>query len=311
MTTLVYLVIYAAVLAFLAACAWRAVRYARLPAHLRWELYPVPHEEAERVRHGGSYFETVDWWTKPNRFNLAGELKVMIPEMLFLKALREYNRKLWYRSFPFHFGLYLLAGSLAVLVAAAVGSLVLPAGAGESAAGTLRIVYTVTGGCGVVLAMAGAAGLLHRRLTDPGLRTYTAPGDIFNLIFFLAALGVPGAAYLLRGPGAPDALALTRGLLTFDTAVSVPPLLSLGLALGALLLAYIPLTHMSHFIAKYFTYHNIRWDDLPTAKSAEIQKKFAEYLTLRPTWAADHIGADGAKTWADVATTMPSTGARK
>ena len=33
----------------------------------------------------------------------------MVPEMLFLHGLRTFNRSLWYRSFPFHFGLYLLA----------------------------------------------------------------------------------------------------------------------------------------------------------------------------------------------------------
>ena len=35
----------------------------------------------------------------------------MIPEMLLLKGLWEFNRKLWYRSFPFHFGLYILIGA--------------------------------------------------------------------------------------------------------------------------------------------------------------------------------------------------------
>ena len=40
--------------------------------------------------------------------SLFGELKVMVPEILFLVALREHNQKLWTRSFPFHFGLYLV-----------------------------------------------------------------------------------------------------------------------------------------------------------------------------------------------------------
>ena len=42
--------------------------------------------------------------------SLMGELKVMVPEILFLVALKEHNKKLWYRSFPFHFGLYLVVG---------------------------------------------------------------------------------------------------------------------------------------------------------------------------------------------------------
>jgi hypothetical protein len=34
------------------------------------------------VEHGGSRFEEVDWWTKPTRFRLVGELKFIVPEML-------------------------------------------------------------------------------------------------------------------------------------------------------------------------------------------------------------------------------------
>ena len=311
MTALVYAVIYASVLLFIAACAVRTIRYARLPVHLRWELYPVPHEEAERAKHGGSYFESVDWWTKPSHFNLAGEMKVMIPEMLFLKALREFNPKLWRRSFLFHFGLYLLAGTIALVLAAALGAMFAPDPMAGFVGSALRILYTATGACGAAMAIAGAAGLLHRRLTDPDLKNYTAPGDIFNLAFFIAALGSIAAGYLLRGPHAPGLRALTQGLLTFNTGMDVPAVLAAGLVLGALLVAYIPLTHMSHFIAKYFTYHSIRWDDMPSAKSAALRRKIAEYLTLRPTWGARHIGADGVKTWAEIAAANPSVGAKK
>jgi nitrate reductase gamma subunit len=84
-----------------------------------------------------------------------------------------------------------------------------------------------------------------------------------------------------------------------------------GLVLSALLTAYIPLTHMSHFIAKYFTYHTVRWDDRPNLKGSDLAKKVAEYLTYRPRWAARHIGADGVKTWADIAASNPAQGVKK
>jgi len=197
------------------------------------------------------------------------------------------------------------------VVAAALGAIFVPVLLTGFLGSVLRVLYTATGACGAAMAIAGAAGLLHRRLTGPDLKNYTAPGDIFNLVFFIAALGCLAAGYLLRGPGMPGVRAFAQGLLTFDTAVQAPAVLAVGLILSALLVAYIPLTHMSHFIAKYFTYHNIRWDDLPTARSAELRKKIAEYLTFRPTWAARHIGADGTKTWAEIATTNPSAGAKK
>jgi hypothetical protein len=82
MTTFLYLIRYLAAVVFGLACLVRIAVYARAPMHLHWELYPVPHEDPARVEHGGSRFEEVDWWTKPTRFRLVGELKFMVPEML-------------------------------------------------------------------------------------------------------------------------------------------------------------------------------------------------------------------------------------
>jgi len=75
--------------------------------------------------------------------------------------------------------------------------------------------------------------------------------------------------------------------------------------MAALLAAYVPATHMSHFIAKYFTYHSVRWDDRPAGGNRRLQERFAEYLAYRPTWAARHVGADGQRTWADIAAGSP------
>jgi nitrate reductase gamma subunit len=282
-----------------------------LPLHLRWELYPVPHEEPGRAKHGGSYFEETDWWKKAIPFNLAGELKSMLPEMLFQKGLWEFNRTMWFLSFPFHFGLYLLVGSTALLMASALFSMLAPLYASGNIGLILHYTYTVGWLAGAALTVAGALGLLLRRLNDTELRTYTVPSDIFNLLFFVVTLGCLLAGYLLRPQGAPKALALAQGILTFDTKLHFPILLTPGLLLGALLVAYIPMTPMSHFIAKYFTYHAVRWDDRPSLKGSKLEKRMAEYLTYRPRWAAPHVGADGARTWADIASAKPAGGSRK
>jgi hypothetical protein len=71
------------------------------------------------------------------------------------------------------------------------------------------------------------------------------------------------------------------------------------------------MTHMSHFIAKYFTYHAVRWDDRPSQRGGVLEKRVAEYLTYRPRWAAPHVGADGARTWADIASANPARGGKK
>ncbi len=307
MTAILYGLIYLGILSFLIASVARAVSYARQPIHLRWELYPVPHESPERVKHGGSYFEEMDWWTKTSKFNWVSEMKFMLPEILFLKGLWEFNRPLWWRSFPFHFGLYLLIGSLMLVLLSALLAIFVP-GLAEGALGAVLVgLASVSGAVGAGMTVAGAFGLMLRRLRDPKLQNYTAPGDIFNLLFFIVAFGLVIAGYAMRGPGFPGVVAMAKGLLTFDTSLAVPPLMAAGLALTALLLAYIPLTHMAHFIAKYFTYHSIKWDDMPSSKAVEMQKKLAQYLTYKPHWSAPHIKADGTKTWADIATTNPNS----
>ncbi|MCW5977163.1 MAG: respiratory nitrate reductase subunit gamma [Bryobacteraceae bacterium] len=283
--------IYGAALVFILGCAMRAWKYARMPVHLRWELYPVPHEEPELVGHGGSSFETLNWWNKPARFHLWGEVRFMVPEMVFLKGLWEFNRRLWLCSFPFHFGLYLLAAAAALL-------LVTPE--------RWSWAYEATAVAGSALAIGGAAGLLIRRLATRELRIYTRPGDIFNLAFFIVTLCLLLAAWASQPSGTPGLRTILGSLLTFDSAVQVPPLLAAGLGLAALLAAYIPFTHMSHFIAKYFTYHSVRWDDSSVFRDPDLPRKIAQYLSYRPAWSAPHIGANGTKTWADVAAANPA-----
>ena len=293
MTALLFLLIYAGVLVFAIGCVRRVLQYSRLPVHLRWELYPVPHEAPERVRHGGSYFEESEWWKNERHLNLAGELSFMIPEMLLLKGLWEFNRKLWYRSFPFHFGLYLLIG--AALLGVAGGVL---GGAGA----VVFVIARLFAWSGLTLTVVGGAALFWRRLTDPELRNYSGVGDLFNVGAFALACALVFAGRLTGPmPGLDD---FARALLTFDTSMRLPALASAGLMLGAVIAAYIPYTHMAHFIAKYFTYHTVRWDDAPN--NAQISKRIAEYLSYKPTWSAPHVTAGAGRTWLDVATTNPT-----
>ena len=292
--------VYAGGLIFAAGCIARIVQYARTPLHLRWELYPVPHEAPKRAEHGGSYFEETRWWTQRQRFHAAGDLRAMVPEMFFLKALWQFNRRLWYASFVFHFGLYLaIASALLVAVAAMV------AGVAPAAAGGVAVIYRVLGWTGAVMTLAGALALLLRRLRSAELRNYTTPADVANLIFFVITFATLTAGYLLR-PAGIGAQAMARALLRFDGSASFGGVFSVGLVMAAALAAYIPFTHMSHFIAKYFTYHEVRWDDRANVRGGALEAKLGGYFAYRPTWAATHFGADGKKTWAEIVASDPA-----
>jgi len=284
-----FVFIYLALATSLAASIARILRYARLPLNLRWELYPVPHEDATHAGHGGSYFEDLDWWTKPSRRNALGEWKAMAAEILLLRAMFHHNRRLWRCSYPFHLGLY-----LSILTGlAAVAGLALP--------------WVGLAGC--LLVMAGATGLLIHRIRDRKLRLYSAPADFFNLCFFITAAGLL-ASSKIAGDGLSLA-AVAEALRTFDTTISLPALQAAAMAVAALLIAYIPMTHMAHFIGKYFAYHAIRWSDQPSATLTGVERRIAEYLAYKPDWSAPHVGADGATSWADIASRTPAEGKPK
>ena len=299
-------VTYVSIAVFAAAIAVRALKIARLPIHLRWELYPVAHEKG-RASYGGSYLEEPDWWTKPRESSLLGELKVMIPEIVLLAGVWEHNRKHWLRSFPFHFGLYLLAGLIVLLLVGGIGAaagMTVPADGGFAGKALYHLTYLV-GYAGLGLGLIGAVALLATRTFDLDYREYTKKADYFNLVFFVVTLAVALAAHALADPDFVDLRYFFAQLVTFgllDVASSVSGLTAVEIVLGCLLLAYIPLTHMSHFFTKWFMYHDIRWNDEPNLVGGKIERQVAAVLEYPVSWSASHIRGDGKKTWGDVAT---------
>jgi nitrate reductase gamma subunit len=303
------IVTYVSAATFLLAVIGRTVKILRLPMHVRWELYPVAHEKG-RAHYGGSYLEVPDWWTKKRESSKIGELKVMIPEILLLSGVREHNPRHWVLTFPFHFGLYLLAATIALLLAGGIAS---AAGAEVSAnaGGLLLALHHLTyvvGYIGLALALVGTLALLGRRVFNQDYREYTAGGDYFNLMFFAVTIVVAVAAHVLGDPDFTGLRVFFRRLVTFDlsaagaTASHVFGWTAAEIVLASLLIAYIPLTHMAHFFTKWFMYHDIRWGDEPNIAGGRMEKKIQRVLAYPVSWSAPHIRGDGKKTWADVAT---------
>jgi nitrate reductase gamma subunit len=290
----------AAVLFCAAATAIKMIRIARMPVHLRWDLYPIPHEKGKGA-YGGSYYEEVDWWTKPRAFALVSELKAMALEIFFVHSLFRNNRSLWLVSYPFHIGLYCLVLFALLLVA---GSLMELAGVAVSAAapGAGAIIHYLTllfGAVGWVLTAVGAAGLWLNRLARSELRNASVRSDYFNLAILLA-LSVSG--FVAWAASDPDYAVLRRlvgATLTFGPSGEIPTPVVVQVGLASALLVYFPFTHMTHTFSKFFTYHSVRWEDHPNIRGGRIEKAVTEALGRRLTWAAPHIHQG---TWADAAT---------
>lgn len=282
-----------ALLAFAAAILLRFLRLQRYPLHLRWELYPVPGEGG-RAAHGGSRQEEVDWWTKPRKLDRMRELSAMLAEMVLMKGLFVHNRRLWYRSFPFHFGLYLSAGFGKLL---ALQALLLLLGARPLP--WLLGLTALLGLLGLPLAVGGALALLVLRATDPELRPWTRPAHFFNLGAIALVLGLLGAAWAWEGLAAGPLAVELAGLIAWRPGAFPVP--RAALVATTLLLAYIPLTHMSHFFVKWFTWHRIRWDDEPNVRGGRIEELVRRSLEAPSSWSAEHMRPAEGRRWVDLA----------
>lgn len=295
---IVQVIAYAAVALFLVGVGRRALKYARAPMHLRWELYPVAHEAGRD--HGGSYLEEPDWWTKPRHSSLIGELKVMLPEMLLLVGLWEHNRKLWFVSFPFHAGIYLTVAFLALLLG---GGIAQAAGApvtADSDAAALHYFTIVVGAVGIVSAGLGALGVLFMRLTDPALRLYAVPADYFNLGLILTMAVVGLVSWLSIDQSFTEARGFAQGLVSFEQPADTSGAIVAQSLLLSVFLVYLPFTHMTHFVGKFFTYHFVLWDDAPNLKGSSYEQIIAGLLQRPVAWSAPHV--QSGKSWAEVAT---------
>lgn len=287
--------IYFSILAFLGFSAYKFYQYARLPMHGRWELYPVPKEPGEKGHYGGSYYEDLEWWNKPRVVSHLGEMKEMLKEMLFIKNLFINQKRHWWISYSMHLGIYLLGLWSVLLLAGAVVEIFgqpLTTAEGVSASPWAGMVYYATllsGAAGAVLLTIGAAGLFLRRLFNNTLSRYTTPQEYFNLLFIFA-VAASGLLVWSGDPGFNYGREIMKGLLTVspieaDTALTLHILL-----LGALMI-YIPQTKMSHYVAKYFSFHKVLWENEPNLKGSKTEEMVKKAMSYKPkvSWSAPHI----------------------
>jgi nitrate reductase gamma subunit len=281
---------------FLLVITYRMVAIIRLPIHLRWELAPIPHEKG-KGRYGGSYLEEYEWWNKSRRRARIAPVIYMVKEIFLLRGVWTHNRALWPFTFSLHMGIYLIVGMLFIQVVNAL--LIIAELPLYILAFSLRIASVFALGS-YLLGSLGAISLILKRALDPHLRSFNTFSTYCNLLFLGAVFISGGYAWLHSGDFASDMSLFIKRLITFDAGVTVAFPLSLHLVILLLFILYLPLTDMIHFIAKYFTYHAIRWDDAPQDK--KMEQDLRGLLAQSVTWSAPHVKADGKKNWVDITT---------
>lgn len=292
---LLLIFLYFSLISFTGFSAYKIYQYARMPLHGRWELYPVPKEAGDRGHYGGSYYEDLEWWNKPRKVSRTGEIKEMLKEMLFIKNLFLNQRRHWWISYSMHLGIYLSGLWAVLLLAGAVMELsglpVTKAGGSSGSPWAVQVYYatTVSGAAGAILLAFGSGGLFAKRLLNQTLRGYTAPQEYFNLLF-LCVVALSGLLVWSGDPAFEYGRGIVISLLTCTPIRAGTPLAVHILLLGSLLI-YIPQTKMSHYIAKYFAFHKVLWENEPNLKNSRMEKIVQKALKYKPkaSWSAPHI----------------------
>ena len=165
--------------------------------------------------------------------------------------------------------------------------------------GKLIHFFTIfTGYAGLILSGIGAAGLLQWRISDKEQRRFNSPAEYINLILFVIVVAVTLISQFTYDVNFVILRGYVQSLVTFSAATIPNSLFYFEIVLIAFLIMYIPLTRMSHFVAKYFLYHAVRWNDEPNERGSKIEKSLIELLNQKVGWSAPHIKTG--KSWIEV-----------
>ena len=137
-------------------------------------------------------------------------------------------------------------------------------------------------------------------MTSEELQDYTAPVDFFNLLFLLAVVGTGLISWLTVDTGFITVRDYLKGLVTLSPAAAPGGILTAHIVLFSLFLIYVPFTHMTHFVMKYFMWDKVRFEDEPNLKGSALGSKVAEVLNYKQNWSAPHMHK-GTK-WSETAT---------
>jgi nitrate reductase gamma subunit len=273
-----------------------------MPRHLRWDLYPVPHQGPE-----GSKYQKVDFGQLKPHFSLFHELKEMGLEILLLKKVYINNKKVWMGSFPLHAGLYLgIAWQLLLIVGGLLELNGVPVKAGSPSVFSMLVYYLtlVTGAGSFIAGLFGSLVMLWLRITDEDMRFMSDAVSYVNLAVMIFLFGTGLAAWLFIDPSFHFVRNYTAGLLKLNPVAVQEPLIILQMIAFCLFLMYLPFSRMMHFVGKYFFYHNVMWDDEMMMRNSPMENDIASYLQFKMTWAAPHIRKGGS--WVDQVGEKPS-----
>ncbi len=299
MGTLIVVLTYIAYVFIVVVYSVKIVAWLRMPPHIRWDLYPVIHEE--HYRYGGSYYEQPEWWTKPRPRNTWRSLLYSLKDNFYMGEYYERNRLYWLFLLPWHLGfIFIITFHVLCFFAAAamVAGLDIAAGSAQLAGKGFYYLLLITGGIAFVTGTFGSMGMPIVRLADRGLRNFSMPMNYFNYLFFLVVYASGLLAWLFLDPTLDEYRTYWVGLITL-TPPELHPVTILHIVLFDLFLIYLPFTRSTHYITRILAYFFIRWDDEPNLRGSALEKRILGLLQQKISWEGKHIPKG--KSWVEAA----------
>lgn len=284
---------FGAVFIFLIIVVYRLLSISRQPIHLRWELAPIPHERG-KGKYGGSYLEEFEWWQKPRKHSRIAPIVYMLQEIFLMRGIWKNNRSLWPFSLLLHAGIYLVIITVLLHV---LNALFIVTRVPTSILDVFLNITSILALAGYLAGGLGAIFIILKRRLDGNYRPFTTLSMYFRLVFLGAVFASGLWAWLDAGNFASEMSIFVKNLLILNTGATASLAASIHIIISLLFIIYLPLTDMLHFIAKYFTYHAVRWNDMPLNR--RMDEKLQGLLAGPTDWAAPHAGSG--KSWGEIA----------
>ena len=300
MGTLIIVLTYFAYIFIVTVYTVKVMAWLKMPTHIRWDLYPVIHEE--NYRYGGSYYEQQEWWTKPRPKNTLRSLFYSLKDNFYMGEYFERNRIYWLFLLPWHLGfIFIIMFHILCFFAAVtmIGGLDITDASSHVAGWVFYYILLVTGGFAFITGTFGSIGILIIRLLDRGLRTYSMPMNFFNYLFFLVVYGSGLLSWLVFDPTLHEYRSYWLGLITL-TPPALQSMTVFHIVMFDIFLIYLPFTRSTHYITRILAYFFIRWDDESNLPGSVLEKKISGLLGRKISWEGKHIPAG--KSWAEAAT---------
>jgi len=291
---------YFAYIFIVVAYSIKIVKYLQLPVHLRWDLYPVMHEE--KYHYGGSKFENIDWWKEVSTRHTLRGFFYLLKEYMHMGEYFHRHKSYWFVLYPWHVGFILI---ITFHILCFFGAVVMVSGIDISANSShmIGIIFyyaiLVTGVVSFISGAFGSVGLLIKRYYDFDLKSYATPLNYFSYMFTLIVFLSGLYAWIFVDPTLSEYREFWKGLITLNF-INVEPGTAIHIVVFDLFLVYLPFTRSLHYITRFFAFFLIRWDDEPNRRGSELESKLQKLLDQKITWSAPHIKPG--KTWSETAT---------